>query len=205
VAYTDTDRRLLQQCVSRTPGGWEHFVDRFIGIFVHVIQHTAHARSVPLNSDDVDDLCADIFVTLLKDDFKVLRRFRGESALSTYLTVVARRIVVHQIVARRKSEAMGHVHAHQASLDSAGNHSQSESVVDDHDEVRSLLEGLGAPDRDVVRLFHLEGQTYQEISKQLGISENSIGPILSRAREQMRKLKAKSPSATDRKETLAAH
>jgi RNA polymerase sigma-70 factor (ECF subfamily) len=38
----------------------------------------------------------------------------------------------------------------------------------------------------VVRMFHLEGKTYSEISLRMGVPENSIGPMLSRAREKMR-------------------
>jgi RNA polymerase sigma-70 factor (ECF subfamily) len=37
-----------------------------------------------------------------------------------------------------------------------------------------------------VRMYHLEGKTYQEISMQVGMAENSIGPILSRARDKLR-------------------
>jgi RNA polymerase sigma-70 factor (ECF subfamily) len=38
-----------------------------------------------------------------------------------------------------------------------------------------------------VRLYHLEGRSYQEISSTVGMPENSVGPMLSRAREKMRK------------------
>ena len=39
----------------------------------------------------------------------------------------------------------------------------------------------------MVRLYHLEGKSYREISSQVGMPENSIGPTLSRAREKMRR------------------
>ena len=38
----------------------------------------------------------------------------------------------------------------------------------------------------IVRMYHLEGKPYQEISSAVGVPENSIGPILSRARSKMR-------------------
>jgi RNA polymerase sigma-70 factor (ECF subfamily) len=56
----------------------------------------------------------------------------------------------------------------------------------DRDEVDRLLEGLEGSEAEIVRLYHLEGKTYQEISTALGIPENSIGPTLSRARAKMR-------------------
>ena len=105
MALTDIDRNLLKRCIAEEPGGWREFVDRFLALFVHVIQHTAHARSVRLAPADIDDLCAEVFLVLLADDYAVLRQFRGRSSLATYLTVIARRIVVREIARRRKAEA----------------------------------------------------------------------------------------------------
>ena len=95
MALLDVDRSLLSRCLAREQGAWKEFVDRFAGLFVHVIQHTAHARSIPITPHDVDDLAADVFLALLANDSDILRRFRGDSSLNTYLTVICRRIVVH--------------------------------------------------------------------------------------------------------------
>ncbi|RLS52744.1 MAG: sigma-70 family RNA polymerase sigma factor [Planctomycetota bacterium] len=188
MALTDIDRRLLKQCLARAPGAWKDFVDRFVGLFVHVIRHTAHARSIKIGSDDLDDLCSEVFVRLIDHDFAILRRFREQSSLATYLTVVARRIVVKEMIRRRKAEAWGHVDAHGAALESAGESmpiASSESV----EEIALLLENLPTQDAQIVRKFHLEGKTYREISAELGISENSVGPTLTRAREKLKQLR----------------
>jgi RNA polymerase sigma-70 factor (ECF subfamily) len=187
VALTTIDRNLLQRCLADEPGAWRDFVDRFISLFVHVIHHTANVRSVPLSQHDVDDLCAEVFLVLLANDYRVLRQFRGNSSLATYLTVVARRIVVREVDRRRKAEALGHVAAHHTSGSSGGTAvADSQLRVDDREEVQSLLKELPPSDAEVVRQFHLEGKSYREISTELGIPENSIGPLLTRAREKLR-------------------
>jgi RNA polymerase sigma-70 factor, ECF subfamily len=43
-----------------------------------------------------------------------------------------------------------------------------------------------------VQMYHLEGKSYHEISLVVGMPENSIGPILSRARSKMRRASADS-------------
>lgn len=186
MALTEIDRNLLKRCLAEEPGAWNDFVDRFIGLFVHVINHTAHARSVRLSQEDTDDLCAEIFLALLNDNYAILRRFRGRSSLATYLTVIARRIVAREIARRRKAEALGHVHAHQASLEQAHVAPHEHDRIDDREEVRQMLQGLPETDAEVIRQFHLEGKSYREISSGLGIPENSIGPTLSRARARLR-------------------
>ena len=55
------------------------------------------------------------------------------------------------------------------------------------EEVEKLLGKLPSREREVVRLHYLEGRTYEEISTELNIPVNSIGPILSRARKKLRK------------------
>lgn len=187
VALTDIDRVLLQNCLAREPGAWKEFVDRFAGVFLHVIQHTAHSRSVRLSSHDADDLSADIFLTLVANDFEVLRRFRGESSLATYLSVIARRIVVHEITRQRMAEAMGHVKAHGDTLERANAGEFDGSLrIENRELVERMLDGLIEAEAAIVRLFHLEGRSYREISAGLGVPENSIGPTLTRAREKLR-------------------
>lgn len=194
VALTGIDSELLKRCLGEEPGAWKEFVDRFIGLFVHIIQHTAHARSVRLGPEDVDDLCSEIFLAILADDYRVLRDFRGRSSLATYLAVIGRRIVVREMARRRKAAALGHVDAHQVSLDRAGATGRESQRIENSEEVQRLLEDLPPRDAEVVRQFHLEGKSYREISSRLGIPENSIGPTLTRARDMLRlRRKVESP------------
>lgn len=185
MALTEIDRQLLKRCLAEEPGAWKEFVDRFLGLFVHVIQHTAHARSVKTTSEDIDDLSAEIFLTLLANNFAALRHFRGKSSLATYLAVVARRVVVREMSKRRMAEALGHVAASQTALESA-HVSHDGPRVESQEEVQRMLEELPAVDAEAVKMFHIEGKSYREISAALGVAENTVGSMLSRAREKMR-------------------
>ena len=41
----DIDRKLIDRCLRKEPGAWNDFVDRYMGLIYHVIQHVAYARS----------------------------------------------------------------------------------------------------------------------------------------------------------------
>ena len=186
MALTEIDRELLNRCLAGDQASWQDLVDRFLGLFIHVVHHTAHARSVRLNPEDVDDLCAEVFLALLDHNFTVLKSFRGECSLATYLTVVARRVIVREMARRRMAEALGHVNAHQGAFDIAGNDRHEVQRIDDRDEVQKMLAGLPDMEAKIVRQYHIEGRSYREISDGLGVPENSIGPALSRARAKLR-------------------
>jgi len=80
-----------------------------MGLFMHVINHTAQCRSILLSNPDREDLAAEVMLTLLQDDFAVLRRFQGKSSLATYLAVIARRVVVRQLLQNRTATPLGEV------------------------------------------------------------------------------------------------
>lgn len=185
MALSDIDRQLLKRCLGRKPNAWQDFVDRYMGLVVHVVQHTARARSIRLSPEDRDDLCSEVFLSFIKDDFAVLRHFRGQSSLATYLTVVARRVVVRKMLKRNIVDRLS-----SSPLAAAESHDDVEARISDREEVGRLLDELDTREADVVRLFHLDGKSYHEISSELGVPENSIGPTLSRARRKMQQARA---------------
>ncbi len=181
MALSEIDRTLLQRCLANQPRAWEDFVDRFMGLVMHVINHTAQCRSILLSSADREDLAAEVLLTLLQDDYAVLRHFRGKSSLATYLTVISRRVVVRQLLRTRSATPLGAVAEH-----AMANDPEVEQRIADHEEVEQLLRRLDGSEAQVMRMYHLEGKSYQEISRTTGMPTNSVGPMLSRARTRLR-------------------
>ena len=187
VALSDLDRNLLKRCLTNAPRAWEDFVDRFLGLVIHVVNHSAQSRSIRLTEQDREDLVAEVFLAIVHDSFAVLRRFRGESSLATYLTVIARRLVVRELLQRKTPATLNDMPETAAN----GSYEASpEERMSSREEVERLLRTLNGSEADVVRLYHLEGKSYQEISSRVGMPENSIGPTLSRARAKMRESSA---------------
>ena len=114
---------------------------------------------------------------MVKDDLAVLRNFRGDSSLATYLTVVARRVVVRELLKQPASVPM-----HGGEPSGIGRVvSPSTDRAGDRQEIERLLEELDGAEAEIVRMYHLEGKSYHEISTAVGMPENSVGPTLSRA------------------------
>ncbi len=182
MALSDIDRSLLERCLANQPRSWENFVDRFMGLVMHVINHTAQCRSIMLSASDREDLAAEVMLTIVDNDYAVLRAFRGKSSLATYLTVIARRVVVRKMLENQSPVPLGAV-ADQAMADESNG---VEERMTNQEEVERLLATLEGPEAHVVRMYHLEGKTYQEISRITGMPTNSLGPMLSRIRSRLR-------------------
>jgi len=185
VTLSNLDRELLQACLSKEPNSWEDLSDRFLGLIVHVVNHTAVMRNVALPQDLCDDLVADVFVAWIDKDFAILRRFRGQSSLATYLAVVSRRVV-----ARRMSQLR--LFGNQPLFEPLHQEPAAQETIrytrDDLEEIEASLCKLTTNEAKAIRMFHLEGRSYSDIGTQIGMAENSIGPFLSRAREKMQRI-----------------
>lgn len=194
MALLPVDRELLQRCLRKQPGAWNDFVDRYLSLIYHVIGYTAHLRSAKVNAEDVEDIAAEVMLQIVADDYKVLRQFRGTASLATYLTVIARRICVHELTRRqtvRDAIRKGEVKVDDVPDSFEGSLAEIKGL-ERLDEVDRLLRKLSGKEREIVRLFYLEGRAYEEISTETGVPVNTIGAVLSRAREKLRKYRKQS-------------
>lgn len=177
MSILDLDRGILERCLANQGSAWEDFVDRFSPLMLHVVQYTAHSRGLRLRADERDDILAEIFLEVLRNDRAVLRRFREQSSLSTYLAVIGRRVAVRELL---KSKPL------QAAPSNALPRQERQAERTDLEELERLISRLDEAESKAVRMFHLEGKTYEEVGKATGVQKNSVGPLLSRAREKMR-------------------
>ncbi|MFO0806340.1 MAG: sigma-70 family RNA polymerase sigma factor [Gemmataceae bacterium] len=184
--FTSVDRDLLRRCLNKEAGSWNDFVDRFLSLVYHVIGYTAHLRSVRVSPEDKEDIAAEVLLKIVEKDFLVLREFRGHASLATYLTVIARRIAIRELARRQKvkeSIARGDVRFTEPEVD--GDSAAAKSI-ERLEEVEKLLRRLKGREREIVRLYYMEGRTYEEISIATDVPVNTIGAVLSRARKKLR-------------------
>jgi RNA polymerase sigma-70 factor (ECF subfamily) len=174
-AAPPTDAELVAACIAGAPGAWDAFVDRFGGLLFHVADRTARQRGTTLGAADRDDAVAAVLLELLRGDAAALRAFAGRSSLATYLTVITRRVTVRHLLAAAGGQPAGSDPSH-----------DPRPAVRDREEVEALLGSLDEDEARLVRLHHLEGRSYGEISRATGLPLGSIGPALSKARDKMR-------------------
>lgn len=197
MSLTPVDRDLLHDCLAGKPGSWNDFVDRYLSMVYHVVHSTAHLRSARLSPEDVEDIASEVLLQIVAGDFKVLRQFQGNASLATYLAVIARRTAVHEISRRQTVRDEIRTGTVTADDDFADDSVAAQRSVESLDEVERLLRKLSGRDREVVRLFYLEGRTYEEISTELDIPVNTLGAMLSRARAKLREMAAPASSTLE--------
>ncbi|MFO0012491.1 MAG: RNA polymerase sigma factor [Planctomycetota bacterium] len=184
MALSNLDRELLNDCLAGSDEAWRGFCERYVGLILHVVKQLSSSYRIPLDDATTEDLVADVFLAFLDRDCAVLRQFRGESSLATYLVVIARRTVMKQLVRRRAVLTRSSIELDALQDPATGTPGTINALDWSSPEA---IQGLSNAEASAIRMFHLEGKSYREIGNHLGMAENSIGPFLSRAREKLRR------------------
>jgi len=69
-------RDLISQCLNNNKKAWEEFVYTYSKFIKNVLYRYLN------NSNDIDDIMQEIFLRLLKNNFKILKNFKGETEFS---------------------------------------------------------------------------------------------------------------------------
>lgn len=96
---TDIDIELLNRCLGKLPRAWEDFVDRFMGLVLHVVDEMTLKGGLRIERERRELICERVFISFYENDFSQLRAFGGESRLASYLSVIARRTAISEILA----------------------------------------------------------------------------------------------------------
>jgi len=95
---TEQERTLIAGCAKGEKAAWDAFVRQYSNLIYHTIKKTFSLHHTEPTSDSVDDLFQEVFLSLVKDDFTQLRRFRGDNGctLASWLRMIAsRRTIDH--------------------------------------------------------------------------------------------------------------
>jgi len=92
----------LSACLRGEKRAWDAFVAQASPIILAAVRRTLAAHDRRGGRELVEDIAQDVFVRLIKDDSRLLRRYDPTRAsLSTWLTLVARSTTLNRLRRRR--------------------------------------------------------------------------------------------------------
>lgn len=104
MALSDLDRELIRGCMEGDSRSWRSFCDRFAGLVMDVVDDTlafAGISGQDRSGGMRESLTEEFFRELRGNGFAMLRSFRGESSLATYMAILARRSILSQLSNRK--------------------------------------------------------------------------------------------------------
>jgi RNA polymerase sigma-70 factor (ECF subfamily) len=132
---------------------------------------------------DVDDMVQEVFLAALTK----CRKFRGESALATWLTVIA----LNKCRTHRRGLISRWRTVRRASRRPVQLQSPADAAAEKEDtlaQVRDAIKKLAGRDREVIVLHYLEDRGVGEMAELLKLKTNAVEVRLHRARQRLKKL-----------------
>src|SRR5215471_10066801 len=79
---TEKEKALIAGCLRSEKAAWDSFVLLYSNLVYHTIKKTLSLHHVEPDTDLVEDLYQEFFVSLLRNDYKKLRQFSGAHGCS---------------------------------------------------------------------------------------------------------------------------
>lgn len=186
------EQDLLLRCADGEDAAWGELLRRY-GNFLDFIVRRAlgSARGRPASADEVVDVRDEIVAWLLADDGRVLRTYRGESRLTSWLGVVvgrrARRVARRGESLRQKTVSLESLTADAASHLA---YEASEDQTPRQLALKRLGEAIGQlseRDRTLLHGAFYEKRSYADLAEEIGVRTDSVGQLLYRAKKRLRK------------------
>ncbi|MEO2035927.1 MAG: sigma-70 family RNA polymerase sigma factor [Planctomycetaceae bacterium] len=187
------DLALVRRLLAQDDLAWQQFVRKYERLIYRGVYAAAAELQLTIQcADQIEDICAEVFSSLVQRKMTALRQFSGRSRLSTWLAVVTRRIALRSLYRiTRSARQADSAEIGMLTVDSVS------SAPDQSGRLRKLQHGmqkLSADDQRVLTLFYDRQFSYQQVAEELGISANAVGPKLDRARRRLRNVLRNTPT-----------
>ncbi len=169
------DSELVQQVLNGNESAFSYLVAKHQRLVLHIVGRVVQQQ------EDVEDICQEVFIKV----FRKIRKFRGDSRLSTWIATIAYNTSISHI--RKSNRRNENSYDEQPELIRLEMGSEFTNRVIEKTEAHKFLmaaiENLPVNYRTVLTLYHLEEFSYREIEEITGMPEGTVKSYLSRARK----------------------
>ena len=175
MAVDQTDAQLVSRCRAGEPEAWNEFVERF-SRYVYAIC----SRGFRLAQHDAEDVFQEVFARV----YEHLDRLRSDDAIRPWIAQLTRRLCIDRLRLLAR-DTPSDAEPDERELDEP-EVDDVLSQLDDAMSVRSALDKVGDPCREILDRFFCRDESYRTIGESLEIPAGTIASRISRCLEKVR-------------------
>ena len=186
----EKEKTLIGGCLRSDKAAWDSFVLEYSNLVYFTIKKTLVRHHTDPYADVVEELYQEFFVSLLRNDCKKLRQFRGAHgcSLASWLRIVTTRLTIDFI--RKQTLPAGEV----ASAIARDSPDLVEPLINEEQQklLNQAIQSLSARDRVLLDLCYRQMLASDEVAQLLKTSINAVYAQKSRVLEKIREVLRKS-------------
>ncbi len=191
MARNPEELTLVLGCIAGDTESWRALMKQFGALVAHAVRTTFYRVLKQADANLVDDAVQAVWLSLCADQCRRLRHFEGNSALSTWLTVLSTRRALDYIRSEMRKGSMRHVHLDDEDRDIVKElrapEDEEQFSMDELFLLYEAMERLPEDDRLVLKMYYLDGLSYRSIAGVLKVAPNTVSSYLLRARDKLKK------------------
>jgi len=194
-----SDYDFIQQCLARDSQAWDEFVAKYSRLIYDAVARTLERFGHSPRPDILADLHNDVFVFILEDDCRLLRKFEGRNGcqLGHYLRVVSIRRTVDFLRRLRptlsltEEDTLQIVDAELSRACASANEGPAFLLADEsHETLQKILGLLHRHERELCQMIFMDQLSPADISRRIGISTDNFYVRKNRLVDKLRMLSA---------------
>jgi len=183
---TEKEQTLIASCLRGEKPAWDSFVLQYSNLVYHTIKKTLVRHHTDPHSDVVEELYQEFFISLLQNECKKLRQFRGAHgcSLASWLRLLTARLAIDFL--RKQAPTSGEV----AGATSRHSPDPAEPFINKQQErlLNEAIQSLSPRDRILLDLCYRQALGSEQIAFLLKTSVNAIYTQKSRVLEKIREV-----------------
>ena len=179
----NTDQNVLLKILKGDESAWKTVVDEYSSLLIGIARRTFTSYGYPASNHDAEDAVANVWINLLENNCKIIKRcIHRKNFLQTLVVLTRNRAI--DIMRKNKTiytefeEQHGGVTMHPLS--------ETPSQPVPERILKKAISQLSEREKTIISLFFLQNLKYREIEALTGIPQNSIGPTINRALQHLR-------------------
>jgi RNA polymerase sigma-70 factor (ECF subfamily) len=187
------DLEFVQRCVKGDKRAWDEFVEKYSRLIYNYIHSILKIKGSLLIQENIHDLFQEIFLSLVKDNYKKLKSFKGKNGCS--LASWLRQVTINQTIDYLRkirpaisidAESDDELSLRDVLADESPKVTDKLSEEERLKHLQDCIEGLDKEDKYFLELHINNGLPLEELKDHLKISRPAVDMRKSRIIERLR-------------------
>lgn len=179
----DDVHELIERCIKREENAWLEFIRRFSGLVYYSARERLARNGFRFSGEDIQDITQDVFAEMWEKSR--LSEVRERHKIKAWLSIVSQTRALNYMRKKKERLLAGD---ELFKIENMASDDGEANRLELAEELETAIEPFEPREKIILKLNIIHAKTHKEIAEFMKIPINTVSTIISRKKEQLRKL-----------------